>query len=167
MELKLPPLRTCIEFKWLNKALTKQKWNKMGRLFVIFAAENTVILGSSQQTSYLFCEGFSRYRKVVSSRLSWLVAHLRIFKPYMKGKFDAYVLWPLVKRVQSWIVDRSSDRDFMIGYRKDNHFWTQKVYEAQDAGFCTFLQIYFCITWLKNPQSVLPNFILYWGTHLI
>ena len=32
------------------------------------------------------------YRKVASSRLSRLVAHLRIFKQFMKGKFDAYVL---------------------------------------------------------------------------
>ena len=32
------------------------------------------------------------YRKVASSRLSWLVAHLHIFKLFMKGKFDAYVL---------------------------------------------------------------------------
>ena len=41
----------------------------------------------------------STYRKVASSRLSWLVAHLRIFRQFMKGKFDPYVLWPLAKRV--------------------------------------------------------------------
>ena len=38
------------------------------------------------------------YRKVASSRLSWLVAHPSIFRLFMKGKFDAYVLhcdlWP-------------------------------------------------------------------------
>ena len=33
-----------------------------------------------------------KYRKVASSRLSWLVAHIRIFRRLMKGKFDAYVL---------------------------------------------------------------------------
>ena len=33
-----------------------------------------------------------KYRKVVSSRLSWLVAHSKIFGLFMKGKFDAYVL---------------------------------------------------------------------------
>ena len=32
----------------------------------------------------------------------------------MTGKFDAYVLWPLAKRVQSWIVDRSTARDFTV-----------------------------------------------------
>ena len=30
----------------------------------------------------------STYRKVASSRLSWLVAHSRIFRLFMKGKFD-------------------------------------------------------------------------------
>ena len=34
------------------------------------------------------------YRKVVNSRLSRLVAHPSIFKLFMKGKFDAYDLWP-------------------------------------------------------------------------
>ena len=33
-----------------------------------------------------------RYRKVASSRLFRLVAHLRIKRLFMKGKFDAYVL---------------------------------------------------------------------------
>ena len=55
-----------------------------------------------------------KYRKVTSSRLSWLAAHSRIFKLFMTGKFDAYVLWPLAKRVQSWIVDRSTARDFTV-----------------------------------------------------
>ena len=32
----------------------------------------------------------------------------------MKGKFDAYVLWPLTKRVQNWIVDRSTAPNFML-----------------------------------------------------
>ena len=32
------------------------------------------------------------YRKVASSRLSQLVAHPRIFRLFMKGNFDAYVL---------------------------------------------------------------------------
>ena len=35
------------------------------------------------------------YRKVASSRLSQLVAHVRIFRLFMKGKFDAYILCPL------------------------------------------------------------------------
>ena len=41
--------------------------------------------------------GQKMYCKVASNRLSWLVAHLSIFRLFMKGKFDAYVpcyLWP-------------------------------------------------------------------------
>jgi hypothetical protein len=34
----------------------------------------------------------------------------------MKGKFDAYVLWPLAKKFQNWIVDRSTARDFTVSY---------------------------------------------------
>ena len=33
------------------------------------------------------------YCKIPSSRLSWLVAHARIFRMFMKGNFDAYVPW--------------------------------------------------------------------------
>ena len=54
------------------------------------------------------------YRKVPSSRLSWLVAHPRIFRLFMKGNFKAYVLWPMDKMVQNWIVDQSTARDFTI-----------------------------------------------------
>ena len=32
----------------------------------------------------------------------------------MKGKFDVYVLWPSAKRVQNWIVDESTARDFTV-----------------------------------------------------
>ena len=56
----------------------------------------------------------NKYRKVASSILSWLVAHSRIFRLFMKGKFDAYLLWSLAKTVQNWIVDRSTARDFTI-----------------------------------------------------
>ena len=51
-------------------------------------------------------EKISNYRKVASSRLLRLAAHFQIFRRLMKGKFDAYVLWPLVKKFQNWIVDR-------------------------------------------------------------
>ena len=39
-------------------------------------------------------------QKVASSGLSWLVAHPRIFKLFMKGKFDAYLLWPFAKEFE-------------------------------------------------------------------
>ena len=33
----------------------------------------------------------------------------------MKGKFNAYVLWPLAKKFKNLIVDWSSARDFTVG----------------------------------------------------
>ena len=57
---------------------------------------------------------FFKYRKVTSSSLSRLVAHFWIFRLFMKGNFDAYVLWPLAKRVKNWIVDRSTACDFTV-----------------------------------------------------
>ena len=54
------------------------------------------------------------YRKVACSRLSQLVAHSSILRLFKKGKFDAYVLWPLSQRVQNWIVDRSTARDSTV-----------------------------------------------------
>ena len=44
----------------------------------------------------------------------------------MKGKFglkfDAYVLWPLAKKFQSWIVDRSTARDFTVDTFVETYF---------------------------------------------
>ena len=40
--------------------------------------------------------------------MSRLVAHQRIFRLHMRWKFDPYVLWPLAKRVQNWIVGHST-----------------------------------------------------------
>ena len=54
------------------------------------------------------------YHKVASSRLSRLVAHNGFFRLLMKGIFDAYVLWPLAKRIQNWIVNWSTTLDFMV-----------------------------------------------------
>ena len=54
------------------------------------------------------------YRKVASSSLSRLVARFQIFRRLMKGIFDPYVLWPLAKKFQTWIVDRSNSCDFTV-----------------------------------------------------
>ena len=56
------------------------------------------------------------YCKLASSRLSRLVAYPRVFRLFMKEKFDPYALWPLAKKVQNWIVDRSTARVFTIGW---------------------------------------------------
>jgi hypothetical protein len=56
----------------------------------------------------------STYREVGNSSLSLLIAHFQIFRGLIKGKFDAYVLWPLAKKFQNWIIDRSTARDFTV-----------------------------------------------------
>ena len=54
------------------------------------------------------------YRKVASSSMSRLVARFQIFRRLMKGKFDVYVVWPLTKKFQNWIVDQSTARNFTV-----------------------------------------------------
>ena len=82
------------------------------------------------------------YRKFgSSSRLSRLVAHLRIFRLFMKGKFDAYVLWRLAKKVQNWIVDWSTACNFTVDSRSalDCLTWPkvwQKTCVLKNTSFC-------------------------------
>ena len=59
-------------------------------------------------------ETSSMYRKVASSGMSRLVRHFKIFRRLMKGKFDVYVLWPVAKKFQNWIVDRSTAGNFTV-----------------------------------------------------
>ena len=40
----------------------------------------------------------------------------------MKGKFGAYVLWPLAKKFQNWIVHRSTSRDFTVAKTSGNKY---------------------------------------------
>ena len=61
-----------------------------------------------------FIMNISTYRKVASSKLSWLAAHLRIFRLSLKGKFNTYALWPLTKSVQNSIIDQSTARNFTV-----------------------------------------------------
>ena len=53
------------------------------------------------------------YHKVISSKLSRLVTNPRIFRLFMKGNFDPYVLCHLAKKVQNWKVDWSSAHDLI------------------------------------------------------
>ena len=79
--------------------------------------ENLLLSKTYAKHSFYNERNLLAYRKVMSSSLSRLVAHPSIFRLFMTGKFDAYVLWPLAKRVQYWIVDRSTACAFMVdGY---------------------------------------------------
>ena len=76
----------------------------------------------------------------------WLVARFQIFRRLMKGKFYAYVVWPLTKNVQTWIVDRSTARDFMV-YWNPVICWHSISYSMKTTSVscCQFFPIWIII----------------------
>ena len=68
--------------------LNKTRVNAKSIMICKMKSSNFCVIPNIHRTS----EISNAYRKVVSSRLSWLVAHPRIFRRLMKGKFDPYVL---------------------------------------------------------------------------
>ena len=83
----------------------------------------------------------------------------------MKGKSDAYVLWPLAKKFQNWIVDRSTTRDFTVLKRH----WVGFSYPStKDFFLFTFMGLRLCtqnehiMTWGNNRSTlkVLIDFCL-------
>ena len=82
------------EFSLLNK---KYCWKRSLKFKVYF---QSCCMERSGNICIL-CYEKKIYSRVASSRLSHLVAHSRIFRLFMKGKFDAYVLWPSAKNFQS------------------------------------------------------------------
>ena len=55
-----------------------------------------------------------KYRKVASSNTSRFEAHALLFRLYMKGNFDAYVLWPFGKKFFFELVTRFRTRDSTV-----------------------------------------------------
>ena len=123
--------------QWINWIISKMHPSIWKILFVLGANEYLERLeGKIRQflfwigigierpwTIHSFSDNFSlfklksiKYRKVTSRSISWLVAHPKIFWLFMKGKFNAYVLWPLDKMVQNWIIDRSTAWNFTVGW---------------------------------------------------
>ena len=76
---------------------------------------------NNKKGNYGFNYNYIKLYKVTrSSRLSWLVAHPTIFRLFMKGKFDAHVLWLLAQRICNW---RDTACDFtVLTSSKDNIF---------------------------------------------
>ena len=69
-----------------------------------------------EQTIGHFLSNFA-YRISANSFRPWIVS--AVFRRLMKGKFDSYVLWPLVKMVQNLIVDQSTVQNFTTCF--ENH----------------------------------------------
>ena len=66
---------------------------------------------------------YVKQRSLLSLHLAGTLAHPRTFR-LMKGNFDAYLLWPLDKKVKNWIVDRSTTRDFTVCYEETLKNWS-------------------------------------------
>ena len=98
-------------FSW--KATPPSRMMAASEVEDIFFCKATLTLPSVRPDEKIFVYNMT-YRKVASNSMSRLVAHLMIFIRLMKGKFDAYVVWPLAKKFQNWIVDRSTARDFTV-----------------------------------------------------
>ena len=67
---------------------------------------------------------------------------------FMKGKFDAYVLWPLANKLQDWIVDRSNACDFTV--------CTMKIYGSYLQMQTIILDCLQLILYLDNEVDDLP-----------
>ena len=80
-------------------------------------------MGSFYETENLRLGPFRVAFTVKSQAVDYLlnVAHLSIFRVLMKVKFDAYVLWPLAKRVWNWIVYWSTARNFTVHIIWEGH----------------------------------------------
>ena len=66
------------------------------------------ILPNCQFVIFVYC----KFTNTV--RLGAVVVHSKIFKLFMKGKLDTYVLWPLAKIIQNWIVDQPTACNFTV-----------------------------------------------------
>ena len=88
--LILWPFFVLHSFHHLNNIV--RNWSR--DLFQIWLKANS----SQKMLAFVTSSKTLMYRKVASSRLFQLVAHSRIFRLSMKGKLDAYVLWPLAKK---------------------------------------------------------------------
>ena len=65
------------------------------------------------------------YRKVANS------STFSDFQKAFVGEIDAYVLWPLAKKFQNWIVEWSTARDFTVCKQiwLGVHYW--RVYDSE------------------------------------
>ena len=123
-------------------------WEHIAKKKLPVASETTTMLLQHHTTastkqymkSFLWMlRSYFTYRKVPSSSLSCLVAQFQVFRRLMKGKFDAYVLWPLGKKFQNWKVDRSTAPDFTVGVSL-KQFWFHASLSCRITWFMTLHQ---------------------------
>ena len=117
------------------------KWSKIKTLFKTFLGVKTNVT----------------YRKVTSSSLSWLVVYLWVFRLFMKGKFDAYVLWPLAKIETDQKVYQWSNCPFAKMIPSwENHFGKITVLSL------TYFLIYSLFSYLAQSQILVISLVQNW-----
>ena len=74
----------------------------------------------------------------------------------MKGKFDAYVLWPLAQRVQNWIVDQSTARDFTVIV----NFITKKLKSKHTSlkKYTNWAKLVYFFLFLREQEELKPKY---------
>ena len=93
------------------------------------------------------------YRKVASSSLSWLVAHSRIFRLFLKEKIDAYVLWPFAERVQNWIVNSGPILATLRYLRQSQNKYFQYFFLLSFYVHCALRHKETRFAWISNVDS--------------
>ena len=77
----------------------------------------------------------------------------------MKGKFDAYALWPLAKKFQNWIVDRSTARNFTV-FEMTISMGSRSIWNWIDIFLTHWLQKIFSQT---SVSKILGNLVIFFG----
>ena len=104
------------------------KWQKLHqeRFFLSLVFLPASYIGEKlfleEALTYIFCGNriSLEYRKVASSSMSWLVAHLQTFRRLMKGKCTV----TFGQKVPKLIVDWSTPRNFMVVLELKYRHWT-------------------------------------------
>ena len=95
--------------------------------------------------------------------LGYIVAHSRIFRLFMKGKFDAYLLWPLAKKFQLYSIWNTGPTYHLSGLNWNQHFVLKTKNENQ--AYLTFklnhLYVFFACFVLSCNSMYILNSCLY------
>ena len=86
------------------------------------------------------------------------------FPTMSRMKFDSYVLWPLAKWVQNWIVDKSTAMNFMVHLPKILMLWNRLQLETMHSQKLQAMNIFGSYTdltysWLGEKRYIPRHFI--------
>ena len=91
--------------------------------------------------------------------MSWLVVHPKFFRLFVKGKFDAYVLWPLPKRVQNC---RSTTHNFTVPVIVYFQF-LKTCLKLRKSEFDWSLIFFLFSQSKKKDKTIIPKYLKIWN----